>query len=408
MLIVAGAVALPAASPTAAQDRGGRGPASVAAGASNSQRYSDPRFDASAGGLDITTVALSNDDAGRLRFTVTIPSHQTLPSRKGVGIFFDTDRNTGTGSALGSEYRAFVEPNSATDLYRWDAAPPQSWVRVEPLLAPYYERGVWGGGIRLGSLGSVSAFDFYVGTFDRLPGGGSTQNDSAPNSGKWTYQVKIGGPSQPARKRKLTIVSAVQKPNSPMAGQVFAVETVVRRVNWSGRFNGKVFCGATIGGRPVPSGGSSVGPNRAMCRWKVPTTAAGKTIKGLIEVTESGASATRKFSARVVSALTLSSDGVTTSPPRGPEAGRRFYYYLGVNVRLGSGSPKRITTGKASCLATVGGSALEIFKREVTATGVVRCGWIVPDGTTGQTMVGSIVVQSKGVTLRHPLRLRIR
>jgi len=405
-LIIVGAVALPAASPTAAQDLLGPDPTSVAVGAANSQRYSDPRGDAGPGGLDVTTVTLSNDDAGRLRFSVAIPSHQTLPSRKGVNLAFDTDRNVNTGP-LGFDYRVFVEPSGATELDKWNQS-EDAWESAgESVLSPYYDRGVWAGGIRLTGLGSPSVFNFAVRTFDRLPGGGSTLNDAAPNAGLWTYRVKVGGPG-PAVKRKLRIVTSVQKPKPPKAGRDFAVEVTVRRVNWSGRFNGRVDCGATIGSQLVPAGRSSVAPGRAVCRWKIPATAAGKTIRGLIEVSEDGVSATRTFSARVAAGVTLSSRGVSMSPTGGPEAGRLFYYYLGVDIREGSGIARPVTTtGRPSCSATVGGDALEVRKRELSG-GVARCVWMVPAGTAGQTLVGSVVVQSKGATLRHPFKLRIR
>lgn len=354
----------------------------------------------------MTTVILSNDDAGRLRFAVSLPSHQTLPSRKGVNLALDTDRNANTGP-LGFDYRIFVEPSGTTDLDNWNPSDGAWESAGAPILSPYYDRGVWAGGVRLSGLGSPSVFNFAVRTFDRLPGGDSNLNDAAPSSGTWTYRVKAGGPG-PAVKRKLRIVSASQKPNPPQAGRDFAVEVAVRRVNWSGQFKGKVDCGATIGSQLVPSGRSSVTAGRAVCRWKIPASAAGKTIRGLIEVTDSGVSASRTFSARVGSGVVLVSRGVQMSPRGGPEAYTRFYYYLRVDRRAGAGAPQPLKSGKVTCSAAVGGQSLDPFQENFDPQNArARCAWTIPQGTTGQTLVGSVVVKAGGVTLRKTFRERI-
>ena len=60
-----------------------------------------------------------------------------------------------------------------------------------------------------------------------------------------------------------------------------------------------VACRATIGGRALPSSGSSVTGTRASCVWPVPRTGKGKLIRGTITVQADGLRVSRPFSARV-------------------------------------------------------------------------------------------------------------
>ncbi len=256
-------------------------------------------------------------------------------------------------------------------------------------------------------MGPVSVFDFLVLTFQDTTAGGRQETDAAPNSGKWTYEVKITPPPPPPPPTKeLAITSLKRSPKTPEPGQTFTISVTVARVGWSGRFNGTVRCHATIGGQRARWVGS-VKPGSAMCTGNIPVTAAGKTISGSIVVSEAGASATQLFNARVRTKPTLSTAEVTTAPPQ-PEAGSQFYYTVGVLIRTGSSAPKRITTGTVSCQATHNGAPLRRIAQQVRPARDVLCGWEIPYGTSGQTVTGSIVVRSGGATLKHTFKRRIR
>jgi hypothetical protein len=72
------------------------------AGASNSWRYDDAASDAPAEAPDLTTVDVSNDDAGTVAFRISIPNRTTLEPYDLVSVFLDADSRVGTGCARGT------------------------------------------------------------------------------------------------------------------------------------------------------------------------------------------------------------------------------------------------------------------------------------------------------------------
>jgi len=67
--------------------------------AAASSTYTDASGDATNGGPDITTVAVSNDSSGKITFTVTIGNRPALTDVDAIQAFFDTDKNAGTGAS---------------------------------------------------------------------------------------------------------------------------------------------------------------------------------------------------------------------------------------------------------------------------------------------------------------------
>lgn len=410
-MLVVGAVALPVATPTAAQDLAAGEPAGTAAG--NAARFSDPRGDAIPGGLDIASVALSHG-AGKLAFAIAVPSHPTLPGRKGLNLLLDTDRRANTGP-LGAEYRIFVEPGGDTGLDRWDAS-QDDWFGVPgSLQAASYVRGTWAGEIRLSSLRGVSAFNFIARTFDRTPSGDSVLNDRAPNSGIWSYQLTTTQKPRPQPVRKLLFASVKPRPDPPVAGQRFTIEAVVwRQPPWSGVFRGRALCKAEIGSQPARVASLSVGPDRAACTVDIPATAAGKSITGSLTVSEASATLRRDFAWRIVAPRpTISIAEIKTVPARGPQAGEVFYYGMKIGIVSASGAPRRITAGKVTCRATIEGKALEVIRAEVVpADAAMQCGWDdLPRTASGKTLLGSLVLRSERptrLTFTHTFKLRVR
>ncbi len=62
--------------------------------------FLDPAGDNKGGSPDITTVRVSNDDAGSVEFQLAIPNRTDLRDGDVVVIYLDIDRNGGTGCAL--------------------------------------------------------------------------------------------------------------------------------------------------------------------------------------------------------------------------------------------------------------------------------------------------------------------
>ena len=88
--------------------------------AANSQTFNDSVGE-DANAPDITSVAVSNDDAGLISFQINISNRPTLTPDMYVLLLLDTDRNASTGAAdfLGSEYAIELDPGAVT-LFQWN------------------------------------------------------------------------------------------------------------------------------------------------------------------------------------------------------------------------------------------------------------------------------------------------
>jgi hypothetical protein len=85
----------------------------------HSQTYSDPAGDNDPAAPDITTITISNDDAGVIEMKVTLANRPTLEPGDELLVYLDTDRNETTGcTALGAEYAfAAVGDTGPDDLF---------------------------------------------------------------------------------------------------------------------------------------------------------------------------------------------------------------------------------------------------------------------------------------------------
>ena len=92
--LVLAVAAFVVALPTAA----GALPNGTAYVAANSQTYQDSTGE-DATAPDITTITVSNDDAGIVSFRVNVPNRPTLGQDMLFEIWVDTDNNTATGAA---------------------------------------------------------------------------------------------------------------------------------------------------------------------------------------------------------------------------------------------------------------------------------------------------------------------
>ena len=92
LAIAVAVVALPAAASGALS-----APSAPGAAAANSATYQDSTGE-NAGAPDITTITVSNTDAGMLSFRVNIPNRPTLDQGTIFEIWVDSDNKTTTGS----------------------------------------------------------------------------------------------------------------------------------------------------------------------------------------------------------------------------------------------------------------------------------------------------------------------
>lgn len=98
------------------------------------------------------------------------------------------------------------------------------------------------------------------------------------------------------------------------------------------------------------------------------------------------------FSYKVVATLTLSVDGFTTTPAPA-KAGKTFSAGLALSE---SDTSSAIQRGAITCSARIAGKPLQITAKRIV-DGVAVCVWLVPSGTHGKTVRGSIGVTVQGV-----------
>jgi hypothetical protein len=277
---------------------------------SNSQTFTDPSGD-SGNAPDVTTVTVSNDDAGTIRFDIALANRTGLGSEDLLLIMLDADQSSATGPA-GLDHAIGVTPVGALML-AWDGA------NLSPAAAPSLSATASGGHVTVtvnrSDLGTTNGFPFLIAATGDA---GTTTGETA---GPWSYTLILGTTTTtaattttastttatsttttpaPPKPRVTLTVSRLTVPKAT-AGKQFVVTMIVSRNDTHQPLgSGTVTCAATVAGRRLgvvaktgPRGGVST------CRWLVPRTAHAKLLKGRIADTFAGVSAGRTFSARV-------------------------------------------------------------------------------------------------------------
>ena len=264
----------------------------------NSQTFNDSvGEDASA--PDITSVAVSNDDAGLITFQVNISNRPALTPDMYMLIFLDTDRNASTGATdfLGSEYAIELDPGAVT-LFQWNGT-DFTQASSQASLTYAYSNGAT---IRVSAaeLGRTKVINFGVVavsglTFDASgnPVFDNEHRDLAPDAGHgfFSYQVLT--------KLVLTVTAFTTSPKPAKAGRTFSVSLAATENDTKGPVrSGTVICPATLAGKRVVAVRHVVANGIATCVWQIPKTAKGRIMRGSITLTLQGAHVTRPFTAR--------------------------------------------------------------------------------------------------------------
>jgi hypothetical protein len=234
-------------------------------------RYADAAADAVSGAPELTTVVVSNDDSGAIRFRINVGNQPRLARDSSLELFLDTDRNPGTGDplSLGSDYRFALDGATQTfDFARWDGARFDSSASSQTAAVWY-----WSGAsftIDRSELGGTARLAFWV-----RSGGPGQAVDSAPNQGTWAYDLVAGGANPP----DIDSFSYRVRPAAPRAGGTWRLEVerleltggaTVRPDGWS--------CSATLGGRLVRGTGAG------RCSFRLPRSARRKRLAVTITV----------------------------------------------------------------------------------------------------------------------------
>ena len=267
----------------------------------NSQTFTDSVGE-DANAPDITSVAVSNDDAGAITFTINISNRPALTPDMFLLVFLDTDRNASTGDpdGLGAEYVIQLVPG-AVDLFQWNGT---DYVPAAAQASLTFVYGSAGATIHVSAaeLNKTKGFNFGTiavsgVTFDAAgnPNFDNIHRDLAPDPGHgfWAYQVLT--------KLVLTVTAFTTSPKPAKAGRTFSVSLAATQNDTGGPVEaGTVACTASLAGKRVVAVRHVVTNGVATCMWRIPKTAKGRLIRGTITLTVQGTRVTRPFSARIL------------------------------------------------------------------------------------------------------------
>lgn len=272
--------------------------------AANSTTYTDSSGEDPAA-PDITTITLSNSDAGILSFRVNIPNRPTLSQDMIFEIWVDSDSNTATGSPeiAGVEYIMQLV-RGEINLYRWDGTDFTRRFGDPPAvtLTFSYQGGIT---VRISAaeLGNTKKLNFFVFVASGCVVDPVTQDldcanavaDVAPGGGAglYPYEVKITPPT-------LVVKSLKPTPAKPTAGRAFTLRLVAARSDTGAVVqNGKVTCVGKVGNARLKAQFQRVAGGAAVCAWQIPPKAKGKTFSGSVGVVFEGLKASRGYAGKV-------------------------------------------------------------------------------------------------------------
>ena len=270
--------------------------------ASNTTTYTDSSGENPAA-PDITTIVVSNTDAGLITFRINMPNRPTLGQDMLVGIDVDTDNNAATGSEDGTDYAIEYFQGEAA-LFKWDGANFTRRPGDPPFtsLVTSYQGGLTLN-ISAAELGNTKAFKFGVIVIGGVVIDPTTNDldfsnavaDLAPafGAGLYSYEVKITPPT-------LVVKSFRPTPARPAAGKPFTLRLVAARSDTGAVVqNGRVTCVGRLGKVRLRATVQRVQGGAATCTWNIPPNAKGKAFRGSVTVSFEGLKAAQSYTGKV-------------------------------------------------------------------------------------------------------------
>jgi hypothetical protein len=268
--------------------------------ANNSMTFTDSLGE-DAAAPDITSVVVSNDDAGMITFQVNISNRPALTQDMFLLIFLDIDQKSSTGDpqAYGADYLIELDPGNVS-LLQWNGA---DYANATSQSSLTYAYGATGATIHVSAsdLGKTRALNFGALAFSGFaldPSGNpdttNLKRDAAPDPGHGLFNYRV------LTKLVLTVTAFTTAPKPAKAGRPFTASLAANENDTAGPVQaGTVGCAASIAGKRLVVVTHAVRNGVAVCVWRIPRTATGRIVRGLITLTVRGTSVTRGFSARV-------------------------------------------------------------------------------------------------------------
>jgi len=299
LVLAAAVVALPAAATGALAAESS--PARIAANETTFQDSTgeDPNAP------DITTLVVSNNDAGMLSFRVNVPNRPSLGQDMLIELWVDSDNNATTGSPelAGVDYVMQVV-RSEIALYRWDGTDfTRRFGDPSAVTLTFSYQGGITVRISANELGQTRAFKFFAVvvsgcTVDPTTGALDCANsvaDVAPGGGAGLYQYEVRVARPTLVVRRVTTAPAV-----PRAGKTFTLRMVTARSDTGAVLQGgRVTCVGRAGGTRLRTTVARVTGGAVTCTWRIPANAKGKRFRGTATVVFEGLRASRSITRRI-------------------------------------------------------------------------------------------------------------
>jgi hypothetical protein len=270
-----------------------------AAAQANSQTFTDSTGE-DATAPDITTIAVSNDDAGLVTFKINISNRPALTADMFAFVSLDTDQQAATGDqqSFGAEYEIDLQQGSV-ELFKWNgtdyaAAPSQSSLT--------FSYDATGATIRVSAadLGGTKAFNFATGAISGItvdaagnPDFTNAHGDIAPDPGHGVFAYQV------LTKLTLSVAAFTTSPKPAKAGKTFVASLAANESDTNGPVQaGTVACSATLGGKHLTAKAHRVANGVATCSWSLPPKAKG-TLRGTVSLTVKGTTVVRTFAVKV-------------------------------------------------------------------------------------------------------------
>lgn len=257
-------------------------------------------------GADISSVTVSNTDAGLITFRIEIPNRPTFTADMVLVIYVDSDANPATGDPdlLGADYLIVLAPNTSggaeVSMARWSGTDFVSTPQLS--LVSSYTSGATIS-VNANELSATKKMSFGVQVITGIvydaqgtPDLTNAHRDFAPDSGRgfYTYDVKVT-PLTLVVKRVSTV------PLKPRAGSQFTVSLVAARSDSGATIqSGTVTCKATIAFKPIVARVHRVSGGKAVCTFQIPKTARGKTIRVAVALQFEGLTAKGSYSGKIL------------------------------------------------------------------------------------------------------------
>jgi len=261
----------------------------VVPGAFGTRSYSDPAGDSGAA-PDITSVAISHDDAGFVSLAVTTNQPTLSPDAAFWG-YIDADRDTSTGipiNGLGVD-EMFIGDGTGSLLAHIDGSSLS--FAFSSTLTTSYANGVFTARFNRSEIGTADLLAFAVASELDDANGDAIATDDAPDAPPG-YEYSFIPLS-------VTVAAPVASPKTPLSGKRFVVSAAVTRNDAQQFTAGNVTCTARAGNLALKPIGSAVA-GAARCAMKVPKGMSGRTLRGTITVSaEDSSPVKRAFSFRI-------------------------------------------------------------------------------------------------------------